>query len=281
MSSPSDPTTPSAEADTPRVSLTQLRGRMKSASKMKRDLAMRRRLYGVSPDHQSVRVSKTPGVADPEEAPLPRHLHEQHLSCGWDFAQAFILLYVGFVVPFRVGLDEPMGGWFIVDLLVDLYFWIDILLNFFTSYYDEDRGEEVFELAAISARYTRGWFWIDVAAGLPLRQACAGDVNGTFWCWPGCTKEGDGDGGFQIFQFIKLARMLKLFKALQIKRLLEKYEHHFVHYLPWVDFRGRPSGCSFSRARGSPFLLLLLHEDWWSDEEGTAEETRGYIRSSG
>ena len=44
MSSPSDPTTPSVDADNPRVSLTKLRGRMTSASKMTRALAMPRRL---------------------------------------------------------------------------------------------------------------------------------------------------------------------------------------------------------------------------------------------
>lgn len=270
MSSPSDPTTPSAEADTPRVSLTQLRGRMKSASKMKRDLAMRRRLYGVSPDHQSVRVSKTPGVADPEERHFLVISMNNTYRKGWDFAQAFILLYVGFVVPFRVGLDEPaMGGWFIVDLLVDLYFWIDILLNFFTSYYDEDRGEEVFELAAISARYTRGWFWIDVAAGLPL-DSVERMQNGTFWCSfnaGGCTKEGDGDGGFQIFKFIKLARMLKLLRLFRIKRLLEKYEHHFVHYLPWVDFASLIGLLLFLGHVFGCFFYFFSTKDWWSDSE--------------
>ena len=31
----------------------------------------------------------------------------------------------------------------LVDMMIDVYFWIDILLNFRTAYYDEDTGELV------------------------------------------------------------------------------------------------------------------------------------------
>ena len=187
---------------------------------------------------------------------------------GWDFMQAFILLYVGFIVPFRVGLDEPaMFVWFMVDLLIDLYFWIDIVLNFLTSYYDEDRGEEVFELAAISAQYTKGWFWIDVAAGMPL-DSVERLQNDTFWCSfneGGCTKE--GDGSFQIFKFIKLVRILKLLRLFRIKRLLEKYEHNFVHYLPWVDFASLIGLLLFLGHVFGCFFYFFSTKDWWSDSE--------------
>ena len=248
--------------------ITKLRGRMKSASKMKRDLAMRRRLYGVSPESEAVKAAKTPGVADPDERHCMVVSMNNDYRKGWDFMQAFILLYVGFIVPFRVGLDEPaMFVWFMVDLLIDLYFWIDIVLNFLTSYYDEDRGEEVFELAAISAQYTKGWFWIDVAAGMPL-DSVERLQNDTFWCSfneGGCTKE--GDGSFQIFKFIKLVRILKLLRLFRIKRLLEKYEHNFVHYLPWVDFASLIGLLLFLGHVFGCFFYFFSTKDWWSDSE--------------
>jgi hypothetical protein len=33
----------------------------------------------------------------------------------------------------RVGFSEPAYGvWYILDFFVDIYFWIDLVLNFFT-----------------------------------------------------------------------------------------------------------------------------------------------------
>ena len=48
----------------------------------------------------------------------------------WDLSQAAILLYVAMVVPFRVGYRQPAEGWYVVDLLIDIYFYVDVVLNF-------------------------------------------------------------------------------------------------------------------------------------------------------
>lgn len=35
------------------------------------------------------------------------------------------------VVPFRIGFDAtPEGGWFVMDIITDLTFGVDIILNF-------------------------------------------------------------------------------------------------------------------------------------------------------
>ena len=39
-----------------------------------------------------------------------------------------------------VGFDQPAWGvWYAVELLVDLYFYVDLVLNFFTAYYEDNR----------------------------------------------------------------------------------------------------------------------------------------------
>ena len=46
-----------------------------------------------------------------------------------------MLFYVCVTVPIRVGLDVSIGGWwYVLDLTVDLYFYIDIILNLVTGY---------------------------------------------------------------------------------------------------------------------------------------------------
>ena len=52
-----------------------------------------------------------------------------------DLAQAIIPAYIALTVPFRVGLKQPAeGGWYVLDLIIDLYFYVDVVLNFVTGF---------------------------------------------------------------------------------------------------------------------------------------------------
>ena len=61
--------------------------------------------------------------------------------------------------------------------------------------------------------------------------------------------------------------MLKLLRLFRIKRLLEKYEHHFVHYLPWVDFASLIGLLLFLGHVFGCFFYFFSTKDWWSDSE--------------
>ena len=88
---------------------------------------------------------------------------------GWDLTQSVILIYVAYVVPFRVGMQEPaVYLWFALDLVIDAYFWVDIVANFFTSYMNDETGAEEYQMDKIRAKYLQGWFWIDIIASIPL-----------------------------------------------------------------------------------------------------------------
>jgi hypothetical protein len=52
----------------------------------------------------------------------------------WDITQAVILVYIALVVPFRVGYKQPSEGvLYGMDLIIDLYFYVDICFNFVTA----------------------------------------------------------------------------------------------------------------------------------------------------
>ena len=54
--------------------------------------------------------------------------------------------------------------WF--DIVIDLLFICDLILNFFTTYVD-DKGDLVTSPKTIRVHYLKGWFAIDFVAAIP------------------------------------------------------------------------------------------------------------------
>ena len=56
----------------------------------------------------------------------------------WDAFVMLLLLFVTITVPLRLAFtDEDSYGWFITNGVVDLLFFLDIILTFLTSFLDE------------------------------------------------------------------------------------------------------------------------------------------------
>jgi len=95
----------------------------------------------------------------------------------WMFIMAIFMVYTGTVMPyrlcfvgFRVGWslptpEEPLG-WVIVERMVDIFFWSDLVLNFFVAY-ELANGEMETRYLKIATQYMKGWFWLDFVACLP------------------------------------------------------------------------------------------------------------------
>ena len=58
----------------------------------------------------------------------------------WQLFQVLVLVVTAILVPLRAGFDQIDGEnpifWFTYDLISDLYFWFDMILNFRTAYFD-------------------------------------------------------------------------------------------------------------------------------------------------
>ena len=88
----------------------------------------------------------------------------------WDIVQAIVLAYVAISVPYRICFDDPAAlwsFWFTVDVVLDVYFIVDIFLNFRTAIITRD-GEVVYEHRAVAIRYARSWLPIDFISSLPF-----------------------------------------------------------------------------------------------------------------
>lgn len=79
-----------------------------------------------------------------------------------------LLIYTATVTPFRIAfVDEDPIGWFIFDLTVDCLFFMDVLVNMFLAYYDDEMNIVV-ERKRIIVRYLKGWLIPDLFACFPF-----------------------------------------------------------------------------------------------------------------
>ena len=76
----------------------------------------------------------------------------------------FLLMYTASYMPFKTCfIDKSSSLSDILDNLIDALFWTDILINFFSSYEEED-GTLKFKIPEIAKNYIRSWFIMDLLA---------------------------------------------------------------------------------------------------------------------
>jgi len=98
---------------------------------------------------------------------------------GWDFMILLLLVYTALWVPLRVGFEfDPPTGVKALELVVDLVFLADVVVNFLTSFECEN-GLMEYRVSAIALRYAKGWFWIDLISSIPFDTIAS--LAGTFF----------------------------------------------------------------------------------------------------
>jgi hypothetical protein len=131
----------------------------------------------------------------------------------WDFYVIFLILYVALVVPYRLGFEsDDTPGWIVWGYFLDFSFLIDIILTFFTSFYDQELSEHVCDHRRIAAEYMRLWFWIDMFSILPIELILNSSLSGG--------DDDDGPGKFNVLaKFPRIARLYSLVKFIRLTKL--------------------------------------------------------------
>ena len=94
--------------------------------------------------------------------------------------------------------DDAMRQINLVDLVVDVIFMVDILINLRTGYMD--RGLFVSDSALMAKRYCRTWLAIDVVSSIPLSLVQVGSA--------------DSVGG--VNRLLRMLKLSKLFRILKV-----------------------------------------------------------------
>lgn len=150
---------------------------------------------------------------------------DSNFSVVWDVSSVVLLLYVSATVPIRACFPDNIPGnmehrevlsasW-TLNTVTDIYFIIDVFLNFFTALPNKYDGTPITDRKIIANSYLKGWFAIDLASSLPIEYI-------------EMLVSGPGGGGVLDLQFLKTLRLLRLAKMLRLarlKRILQKYEN--------------------------------------------------------
>ena len=140
----------------------------------------------------------------------------------WDLVQVVMLFYVASMVPLRIGFDREAEPWtvaFLIEAFVDIYFVIDIGVQFRSAFYDDK--ELIIDTRMIAARYMRTWFFIDVISCLPINYVQLIIQH---------LQEGSTSGNSseaKLFKIFRLLRLAKLLRLARLQRLLERLKDEY------------------------------------------------------
>jgi len=111
-------------------------------------------------------------------------------------------VYISIFLPLRMGFSlSTTLGENVLDVMLDLFFLADMVLNFRTGYIDSSTKTVVVSPSAVALKYVKGWFLLDLFSSLPVSMLSLVDET------------------LENAVFIKLLRFLKIFRISRLMRL--------------------------------------------------------------
>ncbi|XP_010254156.1 PREDICTED: potassium channel KAT3-like isoform X2 [Nelumbo nucifera] len=157
----------------------------------------------------------------------------------WQTFLVVLVIYSAWSSPFELAFRRVATGSLLpVDLVVDAFFAIDIVLTFFVAYLDKSTYLLVDDPKKIALRYvTKLWFPMDVASTLPFQVI--------YRILTGKMHQGD------VFGFINLLRLWRLRRVSELFTRLEKdtrFSYFWTRYCKLIAvtlFAVHSAGCFY------------------------------------
>lgn len=152
---------------------------------------------------------------------------ERTFRMGWDIASLIMIIFIGIVVPVELSFYFEDDAVYPLQItvfnnLVDAFFWLDIVFNFFTAFYSGPNGVLVNDMQSMAAHYIRGWFFLDAFASFPWKHLFALISIGS---------NGAGSKASElvkVFKYTKAVRMIKVLRILKLGELMQEVEEKMV-----------------------------------------------------
>ena len=135
----------------------------------------------------------------------------------WNIIVIFLLVYTATVMPYRIAFieNQMFDEWFFIDLFIDVLFFIDVIVNLVSAYYDQE-GQLVTSRYIIFINYLTSWMIIDILACIPFNLINTGDEPGS-------------DNSNQLVRLMRLPRLYRLIRVAKIFSLMQgKKPHPFI-----------------------------------------------------
>ncbi|VDP39551.1 unnamed protein product [Schistosoma margrebowiei] len=97
-------------------------------------------------------------------------LHYGLFHIIWDWLLLILTFYIAFIVPYNVTFESHSthsGRCRIIDLMVEIFLIVDVILNFHTTYVNKN-GQIINDRHLIAKHYAKGWLILDLLAALPV-----------------------------------------------------------------------------------------------------------------
>ncbi|XP_056374811.1 potassium voltage-gated channel subfamily H member 2 isoform X3 [Hyla sarda] len=147
-------------------------------------------------------------------------LHYSPFKAVWDWLILLLVIYTAIFTPYsaafllndqeeqnRENCGYSCNPLSVVDLMVDIMFIIDILINFRTTYVNTNE-EVVSHPGKIAIHYFKGWFLIDMVAAIPFDLLIF------------------GSGSEETTTLIGLLKTARLLRLVRVARKLDRYSEY-------------------------------------------------------
>jgi hypothetical protein len=127
----------------------------------------------------------------------------------WDPIMICLMMYIAFFLPYKLSFWEKDPQFIVViDYFIDIFFLMDIFVNFITSYHEPLTNSMVMSPKIIATRYLSAWFIFDFIAVVPVDL-----ILNMFLTAPSKGKSNLGT--------LKLARLIRLYRLYRLVRLVK------------------------------------------------------------
>lgn len=127
----------------------------------------------------------------------------------WYIGIFFFLIYTAIFMPIHFcfqTVNDP--SWLIINTIIDLFFILDVLINFNTCYY-EITGKLITSRKKISANYFKTWFTVDLISSFPIQLLEDSGVTSSN----------------HYLRLIRFNRVYKLFSLFKLLRFMKTSYH--------------------------------------------------------
>jgi len=136
----------------------------------------------------------------------------------WDLLIGAMIIYSTISVPFFIGFGvESAGAFQTLDVIVDIFFGLDLIASFRTAYLDSVSGTLVRTPKLVAWHYVKTWFPIDLISTLPIDKIAP--------LFMSSNASGSALRSMKLVRIVRLARLFKIFKLMKIGDAIEDIEH--------------------------------------------------------
>lgn len=133
----------------------------------------------------------------------------------FDLFISVVLIFICGILPFRIAFfPKETETWKTIYTIADSFFLIDLILNFMTTHFNEEKNLEITDRKYIAYNYLTGWFLIDFFSIVPFEQIMPLFLN---------TGSGDGGGSnnIKMTMLIRIPRIAKIYKLVKLFRMIK------------------------------------------------------------